>query len=156
MPKFSASQSVPFTPEQMFDLVADIERYPEFVPYCEKLVLQSRAVEGGVTFLIATMSIGYSALRESFTTRVTLDPAARRILVEYLDGPFSHLANRWLFSPASGGAGCVVDFHIEYEFRSRVLAAALGAVFGKAFQHFTGVFEARARRIYGKTPEISS
>jgi coenzyme Q-binding protein COQ10 len=147
-------RGVPFTPQQMFDLVADVERYPEFVPYCEKLVIRSREVADGITRLIATMSVGYSAIRESFTTRVTLDNTQRRILVEYLDGPFSHLENRWSFEPASGG--CTVDFHIEYEFRSRLLAAVLGAVFGKAFQHFTQVFEERARKVYARVPDVLS
>jgi coenzyme Q-binding protein COQ10 len=142
---------VPFTAKQMFDLVADVERYPEFVPYCNKLIVHSREVRGSITRLIATMSVGYSAIRESFTTRVTLDPTQQRILVEYLDGPFSHLENRWSFTPASGG--CTVDFHIEYEFRSRLLAMALGTVFGKAFQHFAKVFEERARKVYAKKAE---
>ncbi len=151
MPKFSVVHGVPFTPAQMFDLVADVERYPEFVPYCEKLIVHSRETTGNTTQLIATMSVGYSAVRESFTTRVTLDPSLRRILVEYLDGPFSHLENRWSFTPAYGG--CMVDFHIEYEFRSRLLAVALGTVLSKAFKHFTHVFEDRARKVYAKKPE---
>lgn len=148
MPTFSTRRHVDFTPTQMFDLVADIERYPEFVPLCESLSLNSREVQADREILVATMSVGYKAIRETFTTRVTLLPERRQILVEYLDGPFSHLENRWRFLPS--GAGCEVDFYLDYQFRSRMLAMVMGAVFDKAFRKFASAFEARAEKIYRK------
>jgi coenzyme Q-binding protein COQ10 len=146
MPTFMTRRHVVFTPSEMFDLVADIEQYPQFVPLCEALTLVSREKKGDREVLVATMAVGYKAIRESFTTRVTLLPEKREILVEYLDGPFSHLENRWRFLPS--GEGCEVDFYLDYQFRSRMLAMVMGAVFDKAFRKFASAFEARARQIY--------
>lgn len=148
MPTFSTQRRVEFTPAQMFDLVADVERYPEFVPLCESLALKSRQIAGDREVLVATMAVGYKAIRERFTTRVTLLPDAgpRQILVEYLDGPFRHLENRWRFLP--DGPGCEIDFYLDYEFRSRMLAMLMGAVFDKAFRKFATAFETRAREVY--------
>lgn len=135
-----------FTPEQMFALVADVERYPEFVPLCESLAVKSRESRGTETVLIATMGIGYKAIRERFTTRVTLQPDAHTILVEYLDGPFRRLENRWRFIEVGGG--CEVDFFIDYEFRSIALGLLMGAMFDTAFRKFADAFEARAKTVY--------
>ncbi len=148
MPTFSTQRQVTFTPKQMYDLVADVERYPEFLPLCEGLSLKSRRIEGNVEVLVATMEVGYKAIRERFTTRVTLKPdeMPRQILVEYLDGPFRHLENRWRFLPDKDG--CRIDFYLNYEFRSRMLAMLMGAVFDKAFRKFATAFEDRAREIY--------
>lgn len=148
MPSFSTRRRVPYTPHQMFDLVADVERYPEFLPLCEGLTLRSREEKPDRTVLIATMVAGYQAIRESFTTRVTLVPDENRVLVEYLDGPFSRLENRWLFKSAPGG-GCEVDFYIDYELKSLMLGILVGAVFDKAFRKFAEAFETRARHVYG-------
>lgn len=147
MPTFKTVKRVAFTPQQMFDLVADIERYPEFVPYCDRLEVRSREEREGIMVIVATMGVAYASFSEKFTTQVSLDRSGHSILVEYLDGPFSHLENRWNFVPAP--AGCDVDFYITYEFRSRLLGAILGSVFSKAFQRFITVFEERARLIYG-------
>ncbi len=146
MPRYSTRRRVAFTPEQMFALVADIERYPEFLPLCESLVIKSRENRGSETVLIATMGIGYKAIRERFTTRVTLQPDVRTILVEYLDGPFKRLENRWRFIEAQGG--CEVDFFIDYEFRSMALGLLMGAMFDTAFRRFADAFEQRARIVY--------
>lgn len=147
MPKFSNQRRVPYTPAQMFDVVADVEKYPRFLPMCESLVVRRREeLDDGVR-LTATMGVGYKAIREHFTTRVTLYPGEPRILVEYLDGPFRHLENRWRFLPAP--SGCIVDFYIEYEFRSAMLGLLMGAMFDKAFHKFSEAFEARARAVYG-------
>src|SRR5919107_2300797 len=125
MPSFSSSRPVKHTPAQMFDLVADVERYPEFLPLCEGLRVIRRSQSGeGVETLVAVMSVGYKAIRESFTTRVTLDRPRLRILVEYVDGPFKYLENRWTFRPA--GSGCEVEFFISYEFRSMTLGLLMG------------------------------
>ena len=147
MPSFATKRRVPYTPDQMFDLVADVERYPQFLPLCESLRLRSREVNADRTILVATMVAGYHAIRESFTTRVTLMPGEHRVLVEYLDGPFRRLENRWLMRPVAGG--CEVDFFIEYELKSLMLGLLVGAVFDKAFRRFADAFEARARQVYG-------
>ena len=131
----------------MFDLVADVERYPEFVPYCVGLVITSRRQEAERVQLVADMSVALKAIRESFTTQVTLKPAHNEILVAYLDGPFSHLENRWRFVEAPGGSD--VDFYIDYAFRSPMLSLLMGGLFSAVFQRFTGVFEERAHKIYG-------
>ena len=131
----------------MFDLVADVERYPEFVPLCEGLRVQERSRASGLAVLRAEMDVGYGALHETFTSRVTLDAATLRVTVKYLDGPFQYLDNRWAFEPTPGG--CTVDFYISYELKSLMLQLMVGAVFEKAFRRFTEAFEQRARQIYG-------
>ena len=133
----------------MFALVADVERYPEFVPLCQSLKVLNRAALGGKETVTATMTVAYKVLRESFTSRIVLDPAAREIRVAYLDGPFRYLENVWSFRPL-GDKACEVGFRISYEFRSRLLAALMGAAFDRAFRKFAGAFEARADQIYGK------
>ena len=147
MPSFQIVRRVPFTPRQMYDLVADVERYPEFLPLCESLTVMTRTPHGAGEILAATMGVGYKAIRESFTTRVTLEPVEPAILVEYLDGPFRHLENRWRFLPAPAGSD--IDFFIDYEFRSPLLSLIMGALFDKAFRRFAAAFEDRARTIYG-------
>jgi len=133
----------------MFDLVADVQRYPEFLPLCESLRVLRRSESGeGVETLVAVMSVGYKAIRESFTTRVTLDRPRLRILVEYVDGPFKYLENRWTFRPT--GSGCEVEFFISYEFRSLTLGLLMGSVFDKAFRRFVHAFNERADAIYGR------
>ena len=138
---------MPFTPQQMFDLVADVEQYPLFLPLCEALTIRCREKRGTSTVLVATMVVGYKAIREAFTTRVTLMPSGPAVLVEYLDGPFRRLENRWRFDPIPGG--CEVDFFIDYEFRSVLLGTLVGALFDRAFRKFAEAFEGRARVVYG-------
>ena len=120
----------------MFALVADIERYPEFVPLCEKLTIRGRSQEGTREVLVADMTVGYQAIRETFTTRVTLDKAANTIQADYLDGPFHHLNSVWTFRP-EGEHACMVGFAIDYEFKSRLLSAVMGSVFDRAFRKFS-------------------
>ncbi|MEM1370938.1 MAG: type II toxin-antitoxin system RatA family toxin [Pseudomonadota bacterium] len=151
MPSYSTRRRIAFTPNQMFDLVADVDSYPEFLPLCESLVVKSRSVQDGNTVLVATMGIGYKAIRERFTTRVTLLPDQNEILVEYLDGPFRHLENRWKFLPHP--TGCEIDFFITYEFRSRMLGMLMGAMFDRAFRKFASAFEQRARIVYRGSSE---
>lgn len=148
MPTFRESRTVPHSPEAMFDLVADVEKYPLFLPFCEDLkVLRRSDGEGGEATIVAVMTVGYKAIRESFTSKVTLDPARRRILVEYVDGPFKFLENRWTF--LEDPAGCKVDFWISYEFKNRMLGLLVGALFDKAFRRFVTAFEERARVVHG-------
>jgi coenzyme Q-binding protein COQ10 len=150
MPSFRTTRRVPFTPRQMFDLVADVERYPEFLPLCEALVVKHRERQGAMDVLVADMTVGYKAVRETFTSRVTLDPAQYAVLAQGTSdsrGPFRRLENRWHFRAAPGG--CEVDFSIAYEFKSMMLQMLVGALFDRAFRRYTSAFEERARAIYG-------
>ena len=148
MPTFRTVRPVAHSPAQMFGLVADVERYPEFLPLCEDLRILRRVQSGeGIETLVAAMAVGYKAIRESFTTRVTVDHPRLRITVEYVDGPFRYLENRWSFRQTPGG--CDVEFYINYEFKSFALGLLMGSVFDKAFRKFTEAFEERADVIYG-------
>ena len=151
MPSFSTERRVRHSAAEMFDLVADVESYPQFVPLCQRLSVRGRTEEAGREVLIADMTIAYKVIRETFTTRVTLDRNALTIRAEYLDGPFHHLDNRWRFEPA-GEAETRIHFSIDYAFRSRSLSMLMGAVFDKAFRKFAGAFEERADKVYGKRP----
>jgi coenzyme Q-binding protein COQ10 len=134
----------------MFDLVADVECYPEFVPLCKSLKIRQRTpIPDGTEIVVADMTVSFKLVREAFTSRVTLDRPNRKILVEYLRGPFSNLENRWSFDPKSDDA-CDVGFFLSYEFKSRMLAMLMGTMFDTAFQRFAAAFEKRADAIYGK------
>jgi coenzyme Q-binding protein COQ10 len=148
MPQISTTRRIRHTASEMFDLVADVERYPEFVPLCQSLTVRKRTKEGDKEIIVADMTVAYKLLRERFTSRVTLDPSSREILVEYLEGPFRQLRNRWSFRPVEDRI-CDVDFFLSYEFRSRVLGALMGSVFDAAFRRFAGAFERRADQVYG-------
>src|SRR5215216_6883254 len=150
MPEFSTTRRVRHAAGQMFDLVADVGRYPEFVPLCRALKVRRRIpAPEGVEVLIADMTVAYKLVRESFTSRVTLDHSNLQILVEYLEGPFSRLENRWDFHPVSDRS-CDVEFFISYEFKSRVLGILMGAMFEAAFRRFAEAFERRADAVYGR------
>jgi len=155
LPSFETTHRIPFTATQMFDVVADVERYPQFLPLCEGLIVRSRELKGGETLLVATMTVGYRAIRESFTSRVTLRPEQGEIRVAYLDGPFSHLDNRWRFRDAPDG-GSHIDFFIDYAFSSRMLALLIGAVFDKAMRRYTAAFEARAQALYDAPARVAT
>ena len=147
MPRFANKRRVRHSAPQMFDLVADVERYPEFLPLCNGLVVRSRKERDGKVLLVADMTVGYKAIRETFSTQVLLNRAERVIDVKYIDGPFKYLDNRWRFEPTESG-GCSVDFFIDYEFKSRILGALMGSMFDRAFRMFTEAFEKRADSIY--------
>ena len=147
MPTFSTRRRVPFTPRQMYDLVADVEKYPQFLPLTEALRIRTREKTGNPEVFTADMTVGYKAIRETFLTRVSLFPDVPKVEVHYVDGPFHHLENRWQFHACPGG--CEIDFYIDYEFKSRMLALVVGAVFDKAFRRFAEAFEERARIVYG-------
>lgn len=153
MPSFQTTRRVPYTPRQMFDLVADVEKYPQFLPLCEGLTVRTRREDDGKTEITASMAVGYKAIHEQFTTRVTLLPADSKVLVAYLDGPFRHLDNRWTFRAT--GVGCDVDFFIDYEFRNPMLGLLVGALFDRAFRRFAEAFEDRARVVYGAPQQRS-
>jgi coenzyme Q-binding protein COQ10 len=147
VPTFKTVRRVRYTPEQMFALVADVEHYPKFLPLCESLIVNSRQDRPEGTEVIATMGVGYKAIREVFTTRVVIRPGAREIDVTYLDGPFRRLDNRWRFIPAA--PGCDIDFFIDYEFKSPFLSLLMGGLFDTAFRRFSQAFEERADVVYG-------
>ncbi|RCL00584.1 MAG: Cyclase/dehydrase [Candidatus Tokpelaia sp. JSC189] len=135
--------------EQMFALVADIEHYPEFLPMCESLTIRSSQKRDGKTFLVADMTVAYRFIRKTFTTQVYLQPEENRINVQYIDGPFRHLENRWLFLPVKEKNICRVEFFIEYEFRNPALSLMMGSIFDTIYRKFTDAFEKRADEIYG-------
>lgn len=154
MPKFETTRSVSHSADEMFALVADVERYPEFLPLCEALSVRSRR-EGadGKTLLVANMTVGYKAIRETFTTQVLLKPQERLIEVKYIEGPFRYLDNRWRFEP-TGLTSCNVHFFIDYEFKSRMLGMVMGSVFERAFLKFAEAFERRADRVFGTSANL--
>jgi coenzyme Q-binding protein COQ10 len=151
VPQFSTKRRVRHSAANMFDLVADMEKYPLFVPLCRAMRVKSRADKGdGVTVVVADMTVAYKLIQQTFTSRVTLDRPNLKILVEYLDGPFSRLQNRWTFA-ATGERTCEVEFFIDYEFKSRTLAMLMGAMFDAAFRKFAAAFEKRADEVYGRS-----
>lgn len=150
MPRHSESRTVPYRPEQMFDLVADVGRYPDFLPWCVGARVRSRDDRE----MVADMTIGFGPFRESFTSRVALD-RPDSIDVRYENGPFRYLTNQWRFEPAEpgdGGAGCRVHFHVDFEFRSKLLQLAIGAVFHETVRRMVAAFLTRARAVYGPPP----
>lgn len=151
MPSFRTTRKIRHSAEEMFDLVADIESYPQFLPLCVALNVRSRTEEAGVVTKVAEMSVGYRAIRETFTTRVACDPATRKIFVEYINGPFRHLENQWSFREQGPGV-CLVEFQIAYEFKSRALSLLMGGMFDTAFRKFSEAFERRADVVYGPSP----
>jgi coenzyme Q-binding protein COQ10 len=158
MPQFSTRRRVKHSAADMFDLVADIERYPEFVPLCRSMRVRRRTQLVDREVVVAEMTVAYKLIRESFTSRVTLERDKLAILVEYLDGPFSRMENRWVFHPVEGSGGgegagmptCDVEFFISYEFRSRTLGLLMGAMFDAAFRRFASAFEHRADAVFGR------
>jgi coenzyme Q-binding protein COQ10 len=143
MPQHRESRVLPYTPEQMFDLVADVERYPEFLPWCVACRIKTRS---SPTEFNADLAVGFKMVREQFSSRITLKPKTH-ITVEYVKGPFQHLTNTWEFLPE--GEGTRIEFFLEFEFRSRMLQAIIGVLFEEAVRRMVAAFEARARHIYG-------
>lgn len=150
MPRFRARHRVLHAAGDMFDLVADMDSYPKFVPLCSGMKVRGRtATAAGVEVAIARMTVSYKIFHEHFTTRVTMNRPELWISVDYLDGPLKVLSNRWSFKPVDEQT-CEVEFYIDYEFKSRVLSGLMGAVFDAAFRKFASAFEARADIVYGK------
>ncbi len=149
MPIYETTRRVAFSPRQMFDLVADVEKYPEFLPLCEALTVKSRGRSEGNDVIVAAMEVGYKSLRETFTSRVTLDVAKLAVRADLVDGPFRHLENRWRFTDVPD-VGSEVHFFIDYEFSSFMLKMLVGAVFDQAIRKYTEAFEERARVVYGR------
>ncbi|TPG53992.1 type II toxin-antitoxin system RatA family toxin [Sphingomonas glacialis] len=141
MPRHSETRRLPYSPEQMFDLVADVGRYAEFLPWVSAIRVRSNSA----TELTADMIVGFKGLRETFTSKVDKERPGR-IHVEYLDGPLKYLRNDWVFRP--DGTGCAVDFTVDFAFKNRVFEMLAGQVFGTALRKMIGAFEERAAVLY--------
>ena len=141
MPRHAEKRLLPHTPEQLFALVADVERYPEFLPWCVATRVSGRREDG----FMAEMVIGFKMFREHYISRVDLD-RPNRIDVSHFRGPFKHLRNHWIFEPADGG--CTVDFSVDFQFRSYFMERLIGAVFQEAVRRMVGAFEHRADQLY--------
>jgi len=144
MPTHAEKRVLPYRPEQLFDLVADIERYPEFLPWCVGVRIRERQSDS----VVADLIIGFKMIRERFTSRVKLDRPGLRIDVAYAEGPFRYLNNHWLFEPLPDGH-CRIDFYVDFEFRSHVLQRIIGALFNEAVRRMVSAFENRAKKLYG-------
>ncbi|MBX5453522.1 MAG: type II toxin-antitoxin system RatA family toxin [Acidobacteriia bacterium] len=142
MPTHAERRFVPYRPDQLFDLVADVGKYPRFLPWCVSARVRSKSEQQ----LIADLTIGFGPFRETFTSRVALS-RPQRIDVRYENGPFRYLNNHWVFEPHP--QGCTVDFFVDFEFRSRILQAAIGVVFNEAVRRMVNAFQKRAREVYG-------
>jgi coenzyme Q-binding protein COQ10 len=142
MPTHAEQRVLPYTPQQLFDLVADIERYPEFLPWC----VAARVKERSAALVVADLVIGFKMFRERFTSRVALDPP-ERIDVTYAEGPFRYLNNHWKFVPVN--SGCKIEFFVDFEFKSRLMQKVIELLFGEAVRRMVGAFEKRARDLYG-------
>ena len=149
MPQFETTRRVKHAASEMFDLVADVKAYPRFVPLCRGLTVRRRdTLPDGREVLVAEMTVAYKFMQESFTSRVVLNRPDNVIDVEYLDGPFKEMRNRWSFTPVDDHT-TDVHFDIHYEFKSRTLATVMGSVFDRAFRRFASAFEEQADKVYG-------
>ena len=143
MPTHAERKTLPYTAEQMFDLVADVGKYPSFLPWC----VGARVISHTATELVADLTIGFGPFRESFTSQVELDRPLK-CTVKYENGPFRYLNNQWTFVP--NAHGCEVQFYVDFEFRSRLLQSAIGVVFNEAVRRMVNAFLKRARDVYGR------
>lgn len=143
----SEKKILPFKPDEIFELVGDVAKYPEFLPWCTGARIRERQTTATGETMIADLMIGFKMVRERFTSRVTLDRPNRRIDVDYLQGPFKTLKNHWTFSPTQNGQ-CQIDFHLEFEFASVLLQKLIGVLFHEAVRRMVAAFEARAYQLY--------
>ena len=142
MPTHAEKRRLPYRPDQMFDLVAGVDRYPEFLPWCKAARITRR--EGEDVFY-ADLVVAFKMFRERFSSKVTLHPA-HKIDVEYINGPFRYLKNHWQFDPHP--EGCLLDFYVDFEFRSKILQNLIGLLFNEAVRRMVAAFESRARQLY--------
>ena len=147
MPTHSEKRHLPYQVQQMYDLVADVARYPEFLPWCAAARVRRTFARGGATVMEADLVISFKVFRERFGSRVTLWPHEARIETEYLDGPFKYLKSEWRFTASDGG--CEVSFFVDFEFRNAILQKVIGLVFNEAMQRIVRAFEDRAAQLYG-------
>ena len=150
MPQFSTKRRVRHAATDMFDLVADVDKYPQFVPFCRSMRVKKRGEDArGRPTIVCEMTVAYKLIHETFTTLVTLDRDELQVIVDYLSGPFRRLENRWRFKSV-GDRACEVEFYLMYEFQSRTLGMIMGAMFEAVFRRFADAFERRADQIYGR------
>ena len=147
MPTHTETRPLPYSAEQMYSLVADVARYPEFLPWCAAARIRSVTPEGDREIMLADLVISFKVFRERFGSRVTLAPKDRRIETEYLDGPFKYMHSTWAFRDTE--AGCEVDFFVDFEFRNAILQSVIGVVFNDAMLRIVRAFERRAAALYG-------
>ena len=152
MPTHSETRRLPYSPDQMYALVADIAHYPQFIPWISAARVRSVTPEGDHAVVLADLVIGFKMFRERFLSRVTMWEGLRRIDTEYVDGPFKHMISNWEFvAPADGGPGCEVRFAVDFEFRNKILQGAAGLFFHEAMQRIVRAFEIRAQQLYGQS-----
>lgn len=148
MPIHKERRHVRHSPDQMYDLVMDVKSYPEFLPWCTGTRIRSEEHKGAITILTADLIVAFKAFRESFTSRVEAKREIRHINIEYLDGPFKYLHNRWVFEQNDDGS-CTIDFYIDFQFKSKVLQVLISSVFEHAVKRMVNAFETRADKLYG-------
>lgn len=155
MPTHAEKRIMPYSAQEMYALIADVERYPEFLPWCAAARIRGRRPlpDGAGEIMDADLVISFKVYRERFGSRVTLRPEENTIDVEYLDGPFKYLNNHWKFEPR-GETRCEVDFFVDFEFRSGILQRLIGVVFNEAMQRIVRAFERRAHDLYGARPSM--
>lgn len=149
MPSHAETRILPYSPDQMYALVGDVARYPDFLPWTAGARIRSVTDHGDHSVMLADLVVSFKLFRERFGSRVTLWPELRRIDTEYIDGPFKHLISHWQF--AEHPDGCEVSFDVDFEFRNRLLQGAAGMFFNEAMQRIVGAFEKRAAELYGPT-----
>ncbi len=143
MPMHAEKRVLPYRPDQLYKLVAEVDRYPEFLPWCVAARIRKREARQ----IVADLVIGFRMIRERFTSKVSLDPEARRIDVTYAEGPFKYMNNHWRFEQHP--EGCEIDFFVDFEFRSRILRKVLEPLFNEAVRRMVSAFESRAKDLYG-------
>ena len=149
MPTHSETRRLPYSPDKMYALVADVAHYPQFIPWISAARVRSVTPEGDHAVMLADLVIGFKMFRERFLSRVTMWEGLRRIDTEYVDGPFKHMISNWEFvAPADGGPCCEVRFAVDFEFRNRILQGAAGLFFHEAMQRIVRAFEIRAQQLY--------
>lgn len=150
MPTHAETRTLPYSAQQMYDLVADVGRYPEFLPWCSAARVRSVTPQGNTEVMEADLVISFKVFRERFTSRVVLMPQDQKIDTEYLDGPFRYMKSNWAFRDVEGG--CEVSFFVDFAFRNMILQRLIGVVFNEAMQRIVRAFETRADDLYGVTP----
>lgn len=155
MPRHAETRHLPYTPDALFSIVANIEKYPEFLPWCVGARVKSRKQRAGRQVEEADLMVGFKGLRQTYTSEVTLDPGDRTIDAVQLSGPFHHLINHWHFRPAPDG-GTEVDFAIDFDFRNPLLRALIHRLFGEAVERMVSAFEARAAALSGSQSRAAS
>ena len=147
MPTHSETRQLPYSAQQMYNLVADVAKYPEFLPWTAAARIRSNEDRGDHWMMDADLVISFKVFRERFTSRVVLWPEQHKIDTEYLDGPFKHMHSNWKFDDIEGG--CTVQFHVDFEFRNAILQKIIGVVFNEAMHRVVRAFEQRAEALYG-------